>query len=146
MAQTIFDTNNTVVLINGNIISDLSSDTSITIAFPNDQMGHVVGMNGGQALKTFINGNECNIDLVLLKGSPSDDYLQTFINENSVADKVFSISITEDYYVNGAARKRFLKSEQAYIKKQADSAVNGTGTDDLSVTFNIICPNTSRSF
>jgi hypothetical protein len=146
MAQTSFDTNNTVVLVNGNIISDLSSDTSISISFPNDQIGHVVGMNGGQAIKSFINGNECSVDLVVLKGSPSEEYLQTFVNENSIADKLFTLSITEDYYLNAIARKRFLKSEQAYIKKQPDSAVNGTGTDDLSITFTIVCPNATRSF
>jgi hypothetical protein len=146
MAQVLFDTLNSTVLINGHIISDLSSDTSINVSFPNDQMGHVTGMNGGQALKNFVNGNECNVDLVLIKGSLDEEYLQSFLNENIIQNKVFSLSITEDYYLDGVSRKKFLKSEQAYIRKQPDNGINGTGTDDLSVTFNIVCPNANRSF
>lgn len=124
MSRVVLDADSTTLVLNGTILRDFVAGDIIVATPANPLTSHVNSSNGGVTINKRTDGDVYDIAFTVQKMSPSDLFMQSQANSESVV--VFAGSMKEDYSRDGTAGVETWILESGSITTQPTDTKNDT--------------------
>jgi hypothetical protein len=136
--------------INGRILNDFADGDCASLTFPNDLSVIKTGKNGNSIYAFNYSGNQCDVTMRILRGTPDDKFLNNLLATLKNDPAGFTL-MTGEFTKNigdgagGITQDTYIMSGGTF-KKQTEVKENAEGDTEQAVAiYNLIFSNAPRA-
>lgn len=124
-------------IINNRVFSDFADKDVVKLTFPNDIMAVKTGKNGNSIYALNETGKQCEVELMLIRGSSDDKFMNNLLSQQQGNPAGFPLLIGQFIKKIGdgtgaIARDTYILSGGVFVR-QVDAKDNVEGDTDQSV-------------